>query len=181
MYFPPSYIKHCGCKQREYESMKIASKNGLVKETLLHSLTHAIVRANNSKNQTRKKDLFLRDILQTHVGLNCDLANAICVFFFDDEYITGAAIRRAFFHQYADYTSSLHEKIQRLQHDQLMHKIFSEKTHLGEHSWRCPCKICEYRQQSIQCDPILRDLSAEKVQEVQYILEFQNLHIFDFQ
>jgi len=159
MYFPPSYIKHCGCKQREYESMKIASKNGLVKETLLHSLTHTIVR----------------------VGLNCDLANAICVFFFDDEYITGAAIRRAFFHQYADYTSSLHEKIQRLQHDQLMHKIFSEKTHLGEHSWRCPCKICEYHQQSIQCDPILMDLSAEKVQEVQYILEFQNLRIFDFQ
>jgi len=25
------------------------------------------------------------------------------------------------------------------------------------------------------------DLSAEKVQEVQYILEFQNLRIFDFQ
>ena len=152
-----------------------------MKETLLQSLTHTIVRANNSKNQTRKKDLFLRDILQTEVGLNRDLAIAICVFFFDDEYITGAAIRRAFFHQYTDYTSSLHAKIQRLQHEQLMHKILSEKTHLGEHSWRCPCKICEYRQQSIQCDPILMELSAETVRKVQYILEFQNLCISDVQ
>jgi len=71
--------------------------------------------------------------------------------------------------------------MQRLEHDQLMHRIISEKTHLGEHSWHCPCKMCEYRQQSIRCDPILIELSADEVRAVQHILEFKHTNTSDVQ
>jgi len=65
--------------------MNVTSKNGTVEETLLQCLAQCIVYVNNSQNQIWQQDFFVRDMLQVAVGLNIELAIAICVFFFDDE------------------------------------------------------------------------------------------------